>query len=89
MISFSLGLFNLLPIPVLDGGHILLAVLEIITRRPPPEKILHPITGFFVLVLIGFMLFVTFFDIKRLLPAEAEKQGKIIREADMVKENGK
>ena len=89
VISFSLGLFNLLPIPVLDGGHILLAVLEIITRRPPSEKILHPITGFFVLVLIGFMLFVTFFDIKRLLPAEAEKQGKIIREADMVKENGK
>lgn len=89
VISFSLGLFNLLPIPVLDGGHILLAVLEIITRRPPSEKILHPITCFFVLVLIGFMLFVTFFDIKRLLPMEAEKQGKIIREADMVKENGK
>lgn len=83
LVSFSLGLFNILPIPVLDGGHILLAILEIVFRRPLSPKILQPITFFFIFVLIGFMVFVTFFDIKRLIPAEAEKQGRIVTESNM------
>ncbi len=82
MISFSLGLFNLLPIPVLDGGHILLALLQIIFRRPVSEKVLTPITYFFMFLLIAFMIFVTFFDVKRLLPAEAKAPGKILDTSD-------
>ena len=78
LISYSLGLFNLLPIPVLDGGHILLAVLEMIFRRPVSPKVLQPIMIFFIAVLIGFMIFVTFFDIKRMIPTEPEKQGTIV-----------
>ena len=39
LLSISLGVLNLLPIPVLDGGQILFCVLEMITRRPVPEKI--------------------------------------------------
>ena len=66
LISFSLGLLNLLPIPVLDGGHILLAFLEIIFRRPIPQKFLNPISYVFIFVLIGFMLFVSFYDVKRI-----------------------
>lgn len=83
MISFSLGLFNLLPIPVLDGGHIMLSLLEMITRRKLSAKILQPIMYFFIFVLIGFMLYVTFFDIKRLIPEEPEEPGTIMTEYNM------
>ena len=86
LISFSLALFNLLPMPVLDGGHILLACLEMIFRRPVSAKILQPLTIVFVVILIGFMIFVTIFDIQRLLPAEAEQRGKIIDESNMKQE---
>ena len=67
MITFSLGLLNLLPIPVLDGGHILLAVIEIILRKPVPQKLLDPISYVFIAVLIFFMLFVTFYDMRRIV----------------------
>ena len=39
LLSISLGVLNLLPIPVLDGGQILFCLVEIVTRRPVPEKI--------------------------------------------------
>ena len=68
VISFSLGLFNLLPIPVLDGGHIMIALIEIVIRRPVPVKLVQPVTYFFMFVLIAFMAVVSFFDVKKMLP---------------------
>ena len=68
VISFSLGLFNLLPIPVLDGGHIMIALIEIVIRRPVPVKLVQPVTYFFMFVLISFMAVVSFFDVKKMLP---------------------
>ena len=68
VISFSLGLFNLLPIPVLDGGHIMIALIEIAIRRPVPVKLVQPVTYFFMFVLIAFMVIVSFFDVKKMLP---------------------
>ena len=68
MISFSLGLFNLLPVPVLDGGHIMIALIEIAIRRPIPVKLVQPVTYFFMFVLIAFMVIVSFFDVKKMLP---------------------
>ncbi len=70
VISFSLGLFNLLPVPVLDGGHIMIALIELIIRRPVPTKLVQPVTYFFMVVLIGFMVIVSFFDVKKMLPQE-------------------
>jgi len=67
LITFSLGLFNLLPIPVLDGGHVVLALLEIIFKRPVSPKVLQPVTMVFVALLIAFMLFVSFYDVKRVI----------------------
>ncbi len=66
MITFSLGIFNLLPIPVLDGGHILLALIESVIRRPLPEKLIKPIFAVCIALLIGLMVFVTFYDMKRI-----------------------
>ena len=68
VISFSLGLFNLLPVPVLDGGHIMIALIEMAIRRPVPVKLVQPVTYFFMFVLISFMAIVSFFDVKKMLP---------------------
>ncbi len=62
VISFSLGLFNLFPIPILDGGHIMFSLFEIIVRRPIPSSIMRPIMYTFFVLLIGLMLGVTVLD---------------------------
>ena len=67
MLNINLAFINLLPIPVLDGGHIVMAIIEKIRRRPLSLKFVeYTTTGFFVL-LMSFMLYITIFgDIKRL-----------------------
>ncbi|MBI1743307.1 RIP metalloprotease RseP [Candidatus Acetothermia bacterium] len=67
LLSLNLGLINLFPFPALDGSRIVFILVEMVIRRPiPPEKegIVHYI-GF--IVLIAFILLVTFNDIRRLL----------------------
>jgi regulator of sigma E protease len=67
LITVNLGVFNLLPLPALDGGKLLLLVLEAIRRKPIPEKyeIYINVAGFVMLMLL--MVFVTFNDIARLI----------------------
>jgi regulator of sigma E protease len=65
LLNINLAIINLLPIPVLDGGHILMAIIEKIRRRPLSIKFVEYITTGFAVLLISFMLYVTFFDIKR------------------------
>jgi regulator of sigma E protease len=66
LLNVSLAILNLLPIPVLDGGHIVMAIIEKIRRRPISIKFMeYAYTGFAIL-LISFMLYVTFFDFRRL-----------------------
>jgi regulator of sigma E protease len=62
VLNVNLALLNLLPIPVLDGGHITLAIIEGIIRRPVNVRILEFLQSGFAILLIGFMLYVTFFD---------------------------
>jgi len=62
VMNVNLALLNLLPLPVLDGGHILLSVIEFIRRRPVSNQILQFIQTGFVVVLISFMLYLAFFD---------------------------
>ncbi len=64
-ISYSLAIFNLLPIPILDGGHIAIACVEAAMGRPVPERMLKPVYTVMVVLLIGLMLFVTYYDILR------------------------
>ena len=64
--SLNIGIFNLLPIPVLDGGRIVIVVLEKLFRRKLNERVLNAVMlGSFALV-IGLMLFATFNDVTRL-----------------------
>jgi regulator of sigma E protease len=66
LISLNLGIINLLPLPVLDGGHILFALIEMVTKRPLRAKTMERLIIPFVALLIGFFIFVTYHDISRL-----------------------
>jgi regulator of sigma E protease len=65
LLNINLAIINLLPIPVLDGGHILMAIIEKIRRRPLNLRIQEYTTTVFAVLLIGFMLYVSFNDAKR------------------------
>lgn len=65
LLNVNLAILNLLPIPVLDGGHIMMAIIEKIRRRPLSQKFVEYTTTAFAVLLISFMLYVTFFDVKR------------------------
>ncbi len=62
VINVNLALLNLLPFPVLDGGHIALALYEAVRRRPVSARVLQYLQTACAVVLIGFMLFIAFFD---------------------------
>lgn len=66
-ISISLGVMNLLPIPVLDGGHLLYYSLEVLTGRPVPERFGAIAQRFGIGLLLTLMLLAVFNDIVRLL----------------------
>ena len=67
MISVSLGITNLLPIPALDGGKILLLIIEGIRKKPLKEntEIQIQLLGFSILIALP--IFVTYNDIVRVL----------------------
>ena len=66
-LSINVGIINLLPIPVFDGGRVLILLIEMITRRKSSEKLELALNyiGFALMMLL--MLFVTFNDISRLV----------------------
>lgn len=67
LLTINLGIFNLLPIPALDGGRLFFMLIELVTRkRIPPEKegMVHTI-GF--MLLIGLIIFISYNDILKLL----------------------
>lgn len=65
-ISTAIGLMNLLPIPVLDGGHLVIYAYQAIFRREPPEKVLNGLMALGLSLLIFLMLYATINDISRL-----------------------
>ncbi len=65
LLNINLAILNLLPVPVLDGGHIMIAVIEGIRRRPINVRFLEYTTTTFAVMLISFMLYVSFNDITK------------------------
>lgn len=63
LISINLGFINLLPIPMLDGGHLVFYLFEGIARRPIPEKAMEWAFRSGLAVLLSFMILVTLNDI--------------------------
>jgi regulator of sigma E protease len=62
ILNVNLAMLNLLPLPVLDGGHILLSLIEAVRRRPVSARILEKIQSGFAALLIAFMIYIAFFD---------------------------
>ena len=63
IIAMNLGIFNLLPVPALDGGRIFFLLIELIFRRPVSRKIEGKIHFIGIVILLGFMVIITFKDI--------------------------
>ncbi len=63
VLNVNLAVLNLLPLPVLDGGHITIALLEWIRRKPVNIRLLEIVQTGCAMLLIGFMLYVTFYDV--------------------------
>jgi regulator of sigma E protease len=67
LISVNLGVLNLLPIPALDGGHIMFNLYEMITRRAPSEAMLMRLTVAGWVLLLGLMSLGLYNDLNRLM----------------------
>jgi regulator of sigma E protease len=65
LLNINLAIINLLPMPVLDGGHILMSIIEKIRRRPLSLRLQEYTTTAFAVLLIGLMVYVSFNDAKR------------------------
>jgi regulator of sigma E protease len=67
LVSVSIGVLNLLPIPMLDGGHLMFYVIEMVRGKPAPAKWLEVGQRAGVFVLAGLMTLAIFNDLTRLL----------------------
>jgi regulator of sigma E protease len=74
ILNVNLALLNMLPFPMLDGGHILLSLIEVIRRRPSSANVLNYLQNGFAILLISFMLYIAFFDIGDWVRSARENQ---------------
>ena len=68
LVSISLGVLNLLPVPVLDGGHLMYHMIEVVRRRPLSERAMEIGQRVGLSLLVTLMAFAFFNDINRLVP---------------------
>ncbi|UPA28400.1 MAG: site-2 protease family protein [Verrucomicrobiota bacterium] len=73
LLNVNLAFLNILPLPILDGGIILLALLEAVFRRKFPAHTLGAIQSIFALILLGFVLYISVFDVHRILGEQDAK----------------
>lgn len=80
LLNLNLAIINLLPIPVLDGGHIAFATLAKLRGKALPPNLIAAIQGTFMILLFSLMIYVSFFDVRRWLgDHETEKQHRVQR----------
>ncbi|MEY2526286.1 MAG: regulator of sigma protease [Verrucomicrobiota bacterium] len=72
VLNVNLALLNLLPIPVLDGGHIVLAIIEAVRRRPVNMRVLEVVQTACAVLIIGFMVYIAFFDVQDFFGARGD-----------------
>jgi regulator of sigma E protease len=93
-LNVNLAILNLLPIPVLDGGHVLFAVWEAIFRRPAHPKVVTALVNVFASLLIAVFILLTYRDVLR-VPSLMRAFGKIraaeqnAKDAASAERNGK
>ena len=79
-LNINLAILNLLPIPVLDGGHVMFALWEVVTRRPASPKVVNVLVNIFVVLFITFAVFISVRDMDRLTPARKFFKGIVGKE---------
>lgn len=68
-LNVNLAIINLLPLPLLDGGHVIFNLWELATRRPVPAKWIHALTNLFVVLFIGVFLLLVYRDsVRHIVP---------------------
>ena len=67
MLSVIIAVFNFLPLPVLDGGHVVLVLIEKVRGRPLPTKVMAGIQITGLVLFFGILVAVTFQDILRMI----------------------
>src|SRR5947207_15118909 len=66
ILNVNMALLNLIPMPVLDGGHIALALVEALRRRLVNARVLEVVQTACAVLIIGFMVYIAFFDVQDL-----------------------
>ncbi len=72
VLNVNLAVLNILPLPVVDGGHVVLGIAEMIRRKPVKGRILDWVQTAFVLCLLSLFLFITLKDVGDLVPSGGE-----------------
>jgi regulator of sigma E protease len=80
ILNVNLAILNMLPIPVLDGGHIVLALIEGVRRKPVNMKILEWVQTACATLIIGYMLYISFFDIGDLFGKNSDRKSRLKQE---------
>jgi regulator of sigma E protease len=66
VLNVNLAILNMLPIPVLDGGHILFGLIESVRRKPLNMRVLEVVQGTCTVLIVGVIIYITFFDLQDL-----------------------
>ena len=66
MLSLAVGMFNLFPIPILDGGYALVYLWEGLTKKLPTEKMLNRAANVGLYILLLLVVYASYSDIKRI-----------------------
>ena len=77
VLNVNLAVLNILPLPIVDGGHVVLGTLEIIFRRPVGGKLLEWIQTGFLFLLLTFFIFVTFKDVGDMVGGSEDAEVKL------------
>jgi regulator of sigma E protease len=64
VLNVNLAILNMLPIPVLDGGHILFGLIESVRRKPLNIRVLEVVQGVCTVLIFGAIIYISFFDIQ-------------------------
>ena len=67
-LNVNLAILNMLPIPILDGGHVVFSLWELITRRKINAKVVNVLVNGFAILFLGAFLILTTRDVGRLFP---------------------
>jgi regulator of sigma E protease len=67
LVNVNLAIMNLMPIPVLDGGHIVFATIGKLRGQPLPMRFMHSVQSGFMALILCMILYVSFHDVRRIV----------------------